>query len=50
MSAKSANDQIWYDAEAPVSIIIVNFKNIPDLTGCLSSVCTNNLRTQIELI
>jgi hypothetical protein len=41
MSAKTANDHIWYDAEAPVvSIIIVNFRNLPELTKCLSSVWT----------
>jgi GT2 family glycosyltransferase len=51
MSAKRANDQIWYDAEAPVvSIVIVNFKNIPDLTGCLSSVWEHTAGHKHEIV
>ena len=51
MSAKRANDQIWYDAETPVvSIIIVNFKNISDLTDCLSSVWEHTAGHKYEIV
>src|SRR5437867_4417124 len=51
MSAKRANDHIWYNAEAPaVSIVIVNFKNIPELAGCLSSVWTHTAGHKYEIV
>src|SRR5205807_413508 len=51
MNAKSANDEIWYDAEAPVaSIVIVNFKNFSDLAGCLSSVWAHTTGHTYEIV
>src|SRR5438552_1238031 len=51
MRAKSANDHLWYDAETPVvSIIILNFKNIPELAGCLSSVWNHTAGHKYEIV
>jgi GT2 family glycosyltransferase len=51
MRANGANDLIWYDAETPdVSIIVVNFKNISELAGCLSSVWTHTAGHKYEVV
>ena len=51
MSATGAGDHIWYDVDAPVvSIIIVNFKNIAELAGCLASVWTHTAGHKYEIV
>jgi GT2 family glycosyltransferase len=51
MRASRANDFFWYNAEAPVvSIIVVNFKNISELAGCLSSVWAHTAGHRYEIV